>query len=268
MKNILVPIGSSPNSHETLQYAVDFAAQFGSSVYAMEVFSASAGAGNLANITEKVERSSKERLLEVIGKVNTGKVEVKIATYKGDLVNGLKKIDEEFGIDLVIIAARCNDAKEELYLGNTTGSIIKQTNIPSLIVPRGSVFNPFKNILTAFKSGTLKKDSILDPLKEIVSKFNSTVNLLQVITPELKDEDLEINPSLRALGSNLVVTEHAKTYLGVLEQFQSHHPDLLCVFRRKRGFFKALWEKNTIPKSEFSSRVPVLVLSVKTVDVA
>jgi hypothetical protein len=38
---------------------------------------------------------------------------------------------------------------------------------------------------------------------------------------------------------------------------------LLCVFRRKRGFFKNLWEKNTIPKSEFYAPVPVLVLSVK-----
>jgi len=33
MNNILVPIGTSPNAHETLQYAVDFAAQFSSSVY-------------------------------------------------------------------------------------------------------------------------------------------------------------------------------------------------------------------------------------------
>ena len=50
---------------------------------------------------------------------------------------------------------------------------------------------------------------------------------------------------------------------GTLEHLQSHLPDLLCVFRRKRGFFSALWEKNTIRKSEFSARIPVLVLSVK-----
>ena len=37
MKNILVPIGVSPNSHETLQYAVDFASEFSSNLYVMEV---------------------------------------------------------------------------------------------------------------------------------------------------------------------------------------------------------------------------------------
>ena len=45
MKNILVPIGTSPDSHETLQYAVDFATQFSSEVYVMEVFSVSVKAG-------------------------------------------------------------------------------------------------------------------------------------------------------------------------------------------------------------------------------
>ena len=266
MKNILVPIGSSPNSHETLQYAVDFAAEFSAQVYAMEVFSASAGAGNLANISEKVKQSSIQHLKEVIDKVETKQVEVKIATYKGDIVDGLKEIDQELGIDLIIIAARCNDAHEELYLGNTSGRIVKQTDIPTLIVPRGSRYAPFKNIMTAIRSGILEKEELLGPLKVIKEKFSATVNLLLVKTPGHTEEDLQVDPALKSIISGLVMTEHANTYLGVLEQFQSHQPDLLCVFRRKRGFFKALWEKNTVPRSEFSSRVPVLILSAKSAE--
>ncbi len=267
MKNILVPIGSSPDSHETLQYAIDYAAEFSSVVYAMEVFSATAGAGDLANISEKVELSSKQHLKEVIDRVDVKNVDVKIATYKGDLIDGLKDIDRELGIDLIIIAPRCNDVQEELYLGHTTGRIIKQTEIPTLIVPRGTSFAPFRNVLTAFRSGILEDEKILDPLIIIKEKFTASVNLLLVKTPGHTEEDLEINTSLQAISSGLVTTEHANTYLGVLEQFQSHHPDLLSVFRRKRGFFKALWEKNTIPKSEFSSKVPLLVLSAKTAEI-
>ena len=267
MKNILVPIGSSPNSHETLQYAVNFAAEFSAQVYAMEVFSASAGAGNLANISEKVKQSSIQHLKDVLEKVETTNVDIKIATYKGDIVDGLKDIDEELGIDLVIIAARCDDAQEELYLGNTTGRIVKQTDIPTLIVPRGSGYSPFKNIMTAIRSGILEKEELIAPLKVIKDHYGAHVNLLLVKTPGHTEEDLQIDPALESIISGMVMTEHANTYLGVLEQFQSHHPDLLCVFRRKRGFFKALWEKNTIPKSEFSSRVPVLVLSAKHAEI-
>ena len=263
MKNILVPIGSSSDSHETLQYAVDFAAEFSAKVYAMEVFSASVGAGSLIDVSSKVRQVSEERLKEVIDKIELKDVQVNITTYKGDLIDGLKEVNQALGIDLIIIAARCNDSQEELYLGHTTGKIIKQTEIPTLVVPRGTHFKPFKNILTAFRSGKLDKAQILSPLIAIQEKFSASVNLLLVKTPKHTEEDLEINPALKGLSSGMVITEHAKTYLGVLEQFQSHHPDLLCVFRRKRGFFKSLWEKNTIPKSEFSSRVPVLVLSAK-----
>ncbi len=263
MKNILVPIGTSPYSPETLQYAVDFASEFSSQLYVMEVFQVTAGAGSLANIGEKVAKSSKEHIKELIDKVDSKNVTIKMATYNGDLIDGLKEIHKELSIDLIIIAPRSNDIKEELYLGHTSGRIIKRTNIPTLIVPKGTIFKPFKSILTAFGSGVLKKKRVLDPLVTMKNKFRSKVNLLLVKNPGYSDDDLKINTSLLDISSQMTITEHANTYLGVLEHFQSQHPDLLCVFRRKRGFFKNLWEKNTILKSEFSARIPVLVLSFK-----
>lgn len=263
MKNILVPIGTSPDSHETLQYAVNFAKDFKSKIYVMEVFSVSAMAGSLSNVEEKVAESSKEHLRAVIDKVDAKGVDIKIATYNGDLIDGLMEIDAELGIDLIIISPRSNDIKEELYLGHTSGRIIKRTDIPALIVPKGTDYKPFKTILTAFASGVLKKKKVLNPLKEIKKKFGSKVSLLLVKNPGYKPEDLKVNTALMDISSQITITEHATTYLGVLEHIQSFHPDLLCVFRRKRGFFKNLWEKNTILKSEFSVRIPVLVLSVK-----
>jgi len=263
MKNILVPIGTSPNSHETLQYAVDFATEFSADVYIMEVFSVAMGLGSMANIGEKVAKNVKEHLKEVLDKVDAKGIDIKIATFKGELADGLNEIDKELGIDLMIMAPRSNDIKEELYLGPATGAIIKKTNIPALIVPKGTAFKPFKNILTAFGSGVMKKKRALEPLLVIKKKFKAAVKLLLVKNPGYTEADLKINTALINISSQVTITEHANTYLGVLEHFQSYQPDLLCVFRRKRGFFKNLWEKNTIPKSEFSSRIPVLVLRVK-----
>lgn len=262
MKNILVPIGTS-NTGETLQYAVDFASEFSAQVFVMDVFTVSAKAGSLVNISQKVAESSKGRLKEIIEKVDGKNANIKIATYNGDIVDGLKEIDRELGIDLIIIAPRSNDIKEELYLGNTTGRIIKKTNIPALIVPKGTVFTPYKTALTAFKSGILKKKRILEPLLSIQKNFGTFVSLLLVKTPGYDSDDLKVHPALMDISEQLTLTENATTYQGVLEHFQSHQPDLLCVFRRKRGFFKKLWEKNTILKSEFFVKIPVLMLRVK-----
>jgi len=229
----------------------------------MDVFSVSSKAGTLGNLEEKVAKSSLEHLREVIAKVDTKGMDIRIASYNGDIIDGLASIDRELGIDLLIMAPRSNDVREELYLGHTSGKIVKQTDIPTLIVPKGTVFRPFEKILTAFGSGVLKQDDILNPLIEIKKKFGAEVHLLLVKRPDYTAADLQVNAALTKLGKELTVSENATTYLGVLEHFRDERPDLLCVFRRKRGFFKKLWEKNTIAKSEFYVPIPVLVLSVK-----
>ncbi|MCK0158799.1 universal stress protein [Cellulophaga sp. F20128] len=265
MKNILVPVGTSPESFKTLQYAVDFARNFSATIYVMEVFNVvSPRAGSLASATDKIEKNSREQLLAIINKVDAKGVAIKIATYQGDLIDGLKKIDLEYlGIDLIIIATRSNDINEENYLGDTSGKIIKRTDIPTLIVPKGYEYKPIKTILTAFKSGILKRKRILNPLIDIKKKYNSTIQLLLVKTPGYSDDDLRVNTALLDISTSMTMTDNPTTYLGVLEHLKTKHPDLLCVFRRKRGFFKKLWEKNTIAKSEFYAPIPVLVLSVK-----
>lgn len=263
MNNILVPIGTSPDSSKTLQYAIDFAVNFGAKIFVMDVFSVTTAVGSLANVEEKVAKTSKEHLKEVIDQVETKNVEIKIATYNGDIIDGLNDINKELGIDLIIIAPRSNEIKEELYLGHTSGRIIKQTDIPTLIVPKGTEFKPIQKILTAFGSGILKRSSILNPLATIKNKFKAEVSLLLVKRPGYSEDDLKVNTALLDLSKQLTITENATTYLGVTEHYQKEHPDMLCVFRRKRGFFKKLWEKNTIPKAEFYVPIPVLVLSVK-----
>ncbi|MEN1785655.1 MAG: universal stress protein [Bacteroidota bacterium] len=261
MNNILVPYGNAPVCKETLAYAVDFAAEFGAKVFVMDVLSVTAGTGTLGNVEAKVASSSREKIKEIVAQVHTKGVDVKIATYNGDIVDGLEEIDKELGIDLIIIAPKSNDINEELYLGYTSGKIIKQTNIPTLIVPRETQYKPLENVLVAFKSGILKRSKVLHPLITILSKYRAMVNLLLVKTPGYSEEDLQINTALLDLSKNLTISENQTTYLGVLEHFQKKEPDLLCVFRRKRGFFKKLWEKSTISKSDFFVPVPVLILS-------
>lgn len=263
MKNILVPIGTLPKAHETLQYAVDFAGHFNAKVFVMEAVGTKALSGNLGKVTQKVAQNREGYLKEVIGEVDSKNTEIKIATFEGDIVDGINEVHKELEIDLVILAPCSNDINEELYLGNTTGRIVKGTNLPTLIVPRGEVFKPYKRILTAFSSGILKRKKIIRPLQEIQNSFESEISLLLVKTPGYQSEDLVINEHLMDASTKVNITEQTSTYLGVLEYWQTQKPDLLCVFRRKRGFFQRLWEKNTIPKSEFNSIIPVLVLSVK-----
>tara|TARA_R110001632_G_scaffold67580_1_gene158681 strand:+ start:6759 stop:7544 length:786 start_codon:yes stop_codon:yes gene_type:complete len=261
MKHILVPIGSTTNASNTLQYAIDFAKEVNAKVFVLRAYKVISKAGTIININDIVARETNLYIQTMINSVDTKGVDVKMISAKGGTIESINAVQEELGIDLIVVGPRSNSIKDEVFLGSTSGSIVKQTEIPVLIVPEQYKFKPFKLALTAFKSGKIDKKGVLFPLLEIIKAFNTKVNLLQVKTPDYKEEDLILDDALKAIQNTLTISENVTTFQGVLEHFQTNNPDLLCVFRRKRGFFKKLWEKNTVLKSEFHCSIPLLVLS-------
>lgn len=261
MKNILVPIGSSKNALSHLQYAVDFAEAFEAKLFVVQVYNVYTKAGTMIRVDNIIEKESKAFLNDLVSKVDSKNIEIVVKTLKGKLVDTLELACKVGNVDLIMLEPRTNSIKDEVFLGKTSGKIIKQTEIPALIVPESYVFKPVSSILMAVKSAIIKKENALLPLQSVKNNFDSDVNLLLVKTPHHKTGDFDVSESLSSIIKNTTETENATTFQGVLEHFQSHNPDMLCVVRRKRGFFAKKWEKNTILKKDFYSSRPVLVLS-------
>ena len=260
MKNILVPIGTSPNVKSHLQYALDFAKSFGATLYVVQVYNVYTKAGTMIKVDHILERESKEYLDSLLKQVDLKGVEVVKRVLKGNLIDTLELVCKKGDIDLMLIEPRTTSIKDEVFLGKTSGRIIKQTQIPTLIVPENYAFRPVTRILMAVKSAIIRKEGVLFPLKELQNNFKAIINLLLVKTPYYNEGDFEVNEELSALITNTTTSENATTFQGVLEHYKSNDPDMLCVVRRKRGFFMKKWEKNVILKRDFHSPIPVLVL--------
>ncbi|GAA4968399.1 universal stress protein [Algibacter aquimarinus] len=261
MKNILVPVGSSKNALCHLQYAVDFAKYVGAKLFVVQVYNVYTKAGTMIKVDRIIERESKAFLNDLVSQIDTKGVEVVVKTLKGNLIDTLELACKAADVDLVLVEPRTNSIKDEVYLGKTSGRIIKQMDVPALIVPECYKFSKPSSILMAIKSAIIKKKGVLNRLADFKDKFDANVDLLLVKTPFHNEGDFNINKELSGMVKSITETENATTFQGVLEHFQSHNPDMLCVVRRKRGFFAKKWEKNTILKKDFHSSIPVLVLS-------
>ena len=261
MKNILVPVGASTNALSNLQYAVDFAEAFGAKLYVVQVYNVYTKAATMIKIDHILEQDTLDYLNDLVSKVNTKNVEIIVRALKGKFVDTIELACKAAEIDLILIEPRIYSEDEDLFLGKTSGKIVKQTTIPTLIIPDGYVFKPIETILMAVKSAIIKKEGVLNPLKAIKDNFKAVVNLLLVKTPFYSEGDFNINDELSNIVSEISYSENPSTYHGVLEHYKSHNPDMLCVVRRKRGFFMKKWEKNQIYKKDFNSSLPVLVLS-------
>ncbi|TVZ52618.1 universal stress protein [Dokdonia sp. Hel_I_53] len=263
MKNILVPIGSSSNASNTLQYAIDLADTMDANVYAISVFQELSKVGGLSKVNSILREESEKKLSKVLSSVNHKNVSVIAHPIKGGIVEGVERFNKHVHVDLMVLSPRSNSVRDEVYLGNTTGKLIKETNIAALVVPEHVTFTNPTQILMAFKNGNFDKKRQLEPLRKFQKNFGTDVHLLHVETPDSTDSMLQVSEDLERIKKSYKKTVNATTYQGVLEHFQSFNPDIICVVRRKRGFFKKLWEKNVVLKKEFFTSKPLLILRVK-----
>lgn len=261
MKNLLVPIGSNENARSMLQYAIEFARELDCKIYLIHVYSSSKVSGSFRSVDDIIERDSREILREHLESVDSEGVEIITSTLKGHSESDtLKQLIKLLHIDMIIASTKNDRADESIFIGKTTGNIIKDTEVPVLILPADAEFKPLHKILMTIKSGSIKSLSTLDVLISIQKHFDSKINLLQVKTPKLDSTDLELNKTLENLVANRIQTRNATVFQGVLEHLHDEKPDMLCVIRRKRGFFKKLWQEDRIKKIDFDSNIPLLVL--------
>jgi len=260
MKTILVPLGNSEKAINTLQFAIDFATVTKAKIYIIQVFGSAKVTGLLKNIDEVIDSRTKEELADILSKVDRKNIDIKTITAKGIILDVISRAAKELNVDLIIASANITSADSSLYLGDITGSLVKQTEFPMLIVPAGCKFKPFNTVLLSLRSGLINKSDVLKPLVDLVSIFKMKVKLLHVITPQNTEADNSLHQDFVTISDTISKSENATIYQGVLEHLREVNPDLLCVIRRKRGFFNKLWEQNSIKKIDFESRIPLLVL--------
>ena len=171
MNNILVPVGSSKNALSHLQYAVDFAEAFNAKLFIVQVYNVYTKAGTMIKVDKIIERGSKAYLDDLVSKIDTKTVDITIKVLKGDLIDTIELACKTANIDLILVEPRTTSVKDEVFLGKTSGKIIKQTQIPALIIPEAYTFTPIKNVLLAIKSAIIKKAYALNPLFDIKNKF-------------------------------------------------------------------------------------------------
>jgi nucleotide-binding universal stress UspA family protein len=263
MKNILVPVGSSENSVSNLQYAIDLAQVSNAYVYVISVFPEMSKVGGLTKVNAIIKEDTENRLDWVLSQVDKKDVTVIAHPIKGEILETIERVGKHIPIDLMVLSPRSNSISEELYLGNTSGKLLKGTDIPILIVPEGAVFKRPKSMLMAFKNGNFEQKKVLEPVRDFIKLFDTKLHVLHVETPETTPEMLEVSEKLKKLQTSYSKVENATTYQAVLAHYHEYNSDMICVVRRKRGFFKKLLEKNVILKKEFYTDKPLLVLQVQ-----
>ena len=163
MKNLLVPIGSMEDGKNNLQYAVNLAAISGARVYLVSLYKEFSKVAGLTKVNKLMMQDSEVMLNDLLSQVDVRGVEVLTKSIKGDAYESIQRLTNQLDIDLLILSPKSVDKNSQLYLGSVTGKIVKQMDVPILIVPKTYLFRKTETILLAFKRGYFEKEDVLDP---------------------------------------------------------------------------------------------------------
>jgi hypothetical protein len=118
-------------------------------------------------------------------------------------------------------------------------------------------------MLLAFKTGEVKSSNTLRVLIDFQDSFMASLKLLLVKVPGFANRNHQLDDELMQRSDQMLFSENATVYQGVLEHFQANQPDMLVVFKRERGFFEKLWETDIVFKKDFYCTIPLLILKNK-----
>jgi len=261
MRRYLVPIGEAKHSASTLQFAIDVAKDVGAELFVTKIFTPPSKAGAMAKLGRVIEEDMRDELDNILSEVDTKGVKISAKPIKGRVEESIERLGKRIDAHLIILSSTTAERNPEIYLGKTSGALVKHTDLPILIVPPSYQYRPLKKVLFGFRSGVLKKESVKGSVKILSDVIKAKIFPLQVIIPKMVEEDKVISTTLLMKSEAPKIVESETLLSGVKAELSNDDYDLVCVVRRKAGFFKRLWQDTRITKKDFDPQLPLLVLS-------
>lgn len=267
MKKILVPTDFSENAMNALLYAKELACAFKSSLTLLHTFQLAQRSDMLVSIDDIIREEAEKDMAAFIDKAGLAMpVEVKI--MKGSAVHTIADLAGGGNYDLIVMGTRGASGLKEVFLGSTTGGVMRHTDVPIIAIPENYTPRPIKKIAFGIANLKLSGEEVVAPLKELIRQFGAKVYIYHSAkdtgSDAYRNELLETVSWLEGLPYTLHVEEEKENLHESLRAFvKSIDADMLCLVRRQHGYiglFERLFRMSATLNEVFHCEAPLLVL--------
>lgn len=266
MKKILVPTDFSDNANNALRYAINIANFFDSTeVHVLHVYASISITGGFEEVREYVKEDAERMLSDDIRKFKNsiwGRTQIIGRAVDGHVRDVICSIAKHEKMDLVVMGTQGATGLKEVFLGSHTSSIMKKIDTPLLAIPSRFKYRPIKDITFAVDTGIVADLDLLDPLIQLTKAYKAKVKVMHLETEKMVvGYDPGIKVSLEGVDHSFHRITGSNDTNGVINLFVfEENSDLLCLIRRKRGFWENLFHRSITTKEIFDSPVPLLIL--------
>lgn len=183
------------------------------------------------------------------------------------LVGAINNLPKTASLDYIIMANKGIGHLKEIFLGNSTVSVINEVDCcPIIVVPKNYKITRPKQIVfsTNFKHAFKKEE--LRPMLGLARLWKLKIKIVQI----MGEKELNALQKLQkeALSEMLSGLDHffhqikvSTSETNAIRDFaQNTESDIISLVHHKYGFLRKLLQENVVKQMTFSSPVPILIL--------
>jgi len=281
MKKILVPTDFSDSAYSALYFVSKLFSEETLQITLLHSFSdeidkitSRVDIGRSESIREKLYKQSDddgEQVLDKLKKDAPKQVHFyDVISTPASLSKSINTLVSTEGYDLVVMGGKGRTAAEEVLMGSTTVSIVKNlVGCPLLIVPNKVDFSIPSNIAFASDYTEFYQLSKLRPVTRLVRQYGSQLHIVNVGVEDELDEKQKQNlekfkNDLTEYDTEFYFVKKEENISKTLYSFiDKKDIDLFVLIYHKHNFIKQLFREPVVSRVGKHTHVPTLVIPVQ-----
>jgi len=276
MKRILVPIDFSIQAECAIYTAAKIAKENGSDVHLLHMIDLPT---NVDDLESHADASSPAKML-FLKKVHEKMKKVMLSdTLKGvktfeevrfrKTFSGILEYSKELDVDLIVMGSNgTKDSFKEMFIGSNTEKVVRNSNVPVLVVKKGmGQFDMKKMVFATDFSETIKP--AFSRFLEFAKKFDASIDLLYINTPRNFQSTRRISQKLHDFLTEFDLPEHSLNIYndktiekGILNYSDDADVDVIVMVTHQRSGISSLFNDSISEDLVNHSPKPVLTFKI------
>ncbi|WP_179222946.1 universal stress protein [Pontibacter ummariensis] len=287
MKAILVPVDYSDNARNAFSYGLEIAKVTGAEVILLHAFfpimspPASYDAADVVLAMETGKLKELQHFADISMKALSataedcpgraakpyGSIKVSCVTKMGGSFDQIMEAIEAYHVDLVVMGMQGGNAISQAILGSTTISVMQESPVPVLAVPKGIQYKGFRSVAFATNLSKLPENADLHMLRDFIKVLKAKLQVLHLYQTDSQFRMFDARDALATLQRNFQDVDYDFSFdfrkdvaAGIQDFIQEEQVDLLVLIPQKHNVIERLLDQSITGKITAHPLVPLLAL--------
>lgn len=272
MKTILFPTDFSKNAENAMHYALEFALKLEAKLIFLNVVPLPYDLNlRVEEAVQSVEGFYDEKLKNLIYNIQKEgrfkNISIEEKTIGGSITHAILDTAVQYEADLIVMGTTGASGLTKVLFGTNTAEVIRQSEIPVLVIPQNAVYSDFKTVAYAID---YKEDdmNLLEKAGKLAALLQTKLETVHIAPQFNLQEQIMHNGLIRLVNdkSAYIFNDHHllinKSFFEGMENYLNENPGvLLAMAHYKRGFMASLLSKSTTREMAYQSKTPLLIFN-------